>query len=191
MLVHGLFDDSRVFRSLRQRLNDRRSPLLAPHLPNALGSVPLEELAEQLGRRIEAAFGAEQPVDVFGFSMGGVISRIWIQLGGGHRRTRRFISVASPHWGSLVALPWPRWPLAGIDDMKPGSRLLRRLDEDLEPLRRIECHSFYCPTDLTVLPGWKGVLPVGSRQALPVFWHNKVLREPASLDRLTAELLRP
>jgi len=190
VLVHGLFDTPRMFTSLRRRLEGRRSPLLAPHLPHALGSVPLEDLAALLGQRIEAAFGPDQPVDLFGFSMGGVIGRIWIQLGGGHRRTRRFLSVASPQQGSLAALPWPRWPLAGIDDMKPGSALLRRLARDLEPLRQVECHSFYCRTDLTVVPGWRAVLPLGSRQPLPGLIHGRILAEPACLDLLTAELLR-
>lgn len=45
--------------------------------------MPLEELAALLGSHIEAAFGAEQPVDLMGFSMGGVIGRTWIQLNGG------------------------------------------------------------------------------------------------------------
>ena len=101
VLVHGLFDTPRVFDTLRRRLAGRRSPLLVPHLPHALGSVPLEDLAAMLGSHIEAAFGVEQPVDLMGFSMGGVIGRTWIQLGGGHRRTRRFLSVASPQRGTL------------------------------------------------------------------------------------------
>lgn len=176
---------------MRQRLAGRRDPLLVPHLPHALGSVPLEDLAVLLGQRIEAAFGAEQAVDVLGFSMGGVISRTWIQLQGGHRRTRRFISVASPQQGSLAALPWPRWALAGLDDMKPGSALLRRLAQDLQPLQAIDCTSFFCRTDLTVVPGWRAVLPLGRHQALPVLRHDRVLAEEASLDSLIAELLRP
>jgi hypothetical protein len=35
------------------------------------------------------------------------------------------------------------------------------------------------------------VLPVGSRQALPVLTHQQLMREPAALDVLAAELLRP
>jgi triacylglycerol lipase len=81
--------------------------------------------------------------------------------------------------------------LAGIADMKPGSDLLRRLDRDIEPLRQIECCSFYCPTDLTVFPGWEAVLPVGPCKPLPVFWHNLLMAEPGSLDPVVAELLRP
>ncbi len=191
VLVHGLFDTPEIFRGLRGSLADRRDPLLAPHLPHRLGATSLETLAQRLAEQVEAAFGLEQPVDVLGFSMGGLIARTWIQLFGGATRTRRFISVASPHAGSLVALPWPRLLLAGVADMKPGSPLLRRLDADLEPLRRIDCTSFYIPGDLMVIPGWRAVLPVGPRHRLPVLQHRLLMAEPASLAPITAELLIP
>ncbi|MEI6617447.1 MAG: hypothetical protein WCL59_12810 [Cyanobium sp. ELA507] len=82
VLVHGLFDTPRVFDTLRRRLAGRRSPLLVPHLPHALGSVPLEDLAAMLGSHIEAAFGAEQPVDLMGFSMDEMIDYPGIKLAG-------------------------------------------------------------------------------------------------------------
>ncbi len=191
VLVHGLFDTPEIFRGLRHRLAHRRDPLLVPHLPHGIGSTDLDTLAGRLGERIEAAFGREQPIDVLGFSMGGLIARTWIQLLGGHHRTRRFTSVASPHRGTLAALPWPRLLLAGLADMKPGSALLRRLAAADRLLEGVECCSFYCPTDLTVFPGWQAVLPVGARRPLPVFWHNRLMAEPASLDPVVAELLRP
>jgi triacylglycerol lipase len=75
--------------------------------------------------------------------------------------------------------------------MKPGSALLRRLAAVDPLLEGIDCCSFYCPTDLTVFPGWEAVLPVGVRRPLPVFWHNRLMAEPASLDPVVAELLRP
>ena len=100
------------------------------------------DLADQLEGRIRSAFGADQPIDLLGFSMGGLIGRVWIQLLGGHRRTRRLVSVASPQRGSITALPWPRWPLAGIADMKPASLLLRRLAEEDHLLNGIDCCSF-------------------------------------------------
>jgi len=191
VLVHGLWDTPRLFRSLERQLQQRRRPLLVPHLRHGLGWTPLQELAGRLGEEIEAAFGPSTPVDVLGFSMGGVIGRTWIQLLGGWRRTRRFTSVASPHRGSLLALPWPRRLLAGIADMKPGSPLLRRLDADLTPLRRIECCSFYCAADLTVIPGWRAVLPLGPRRPLPGLRHDRLLADPACLAPVVRELLRP
>ena len=190
VMVHGLWDTPRLFRHLQAQLGSRRQPQLVPHLPHGLGWTPLPELAEQLDQQIEAAFGSERQLDLLGFSMGGVIARIWIQLLGGWRRTRRFTSVASPHQGTLTALPWPRRFLAGVADMKPGSPLLQRLDSDLEPLQRIECTSFYCPLDLTVVPGWKAVLPVGPSHPLPGLRHDRLLAEPACLEPLVRELLR-
>jgi triacylglycerol lipase len=191
VLVHGLLDTSRVFNRLKQALGQHRQPLLIPDLPLRLGSTPVLEAAELLGIHIEAAFGLEQPLDLLGFSMGGVIARTWIQLLGGHRRTRRFTSVGSPQQGTLTARPWPRRLLAGIADLRPQSPLLERLNGDLELLQRIECCSFYSAIDLAVLPGWRAVLPVGPRRMLPVLTHPQLLRDPAAIGPLAEELLRP
>lgn len=189
--MHGLLDTPAVFGGLKRELGERRQPLLIPALPLRLGRTPVQEAAELLGSHIEAAFGPHEPIDLLGFSIGGVISRAWIQLLGGHRRTRRFISVGSPQQGTLTALPWPGQLFGGIADLKWGSALLERLNGDLEALRRIECHSFYSALDLAVLPGWRAVLPVGARTMLPVLTHPQLLRDPAAIRPLARELLRP
>ncbi len=191
VLVHGLWDTPQLFRRLEERLGGRRDPLLAPHLPHGLGSRPLEALAAQLGREIEAAFGPERELDLLGFSMGGVIGRTWIQLLGGHRRTRRFISVGSPQNGTASAQPCPRWLLPGIADMKLGSPLIRRLNADLSPLQALDCRSFWCLLDTMVVPSWKGVLPVGRVEVLPVANHRHLITRPEALGPITAALLEP
>jgi triacylglycerol lipase len=191
VLVHGLWDTPALFNSLRRALDDRRE-VFVPHLPHGLGVVPLEELAAQLGRGIESRFGTEEPLDVMGFSMGGVISRTWIQLLEGARRVRRFTSVASPQQGTLTAQPWPgRW-LASVGDMKVGSPLLRRLNADPRALAAIDCCSLYCLADVMVLPGWTAVLPVGRREVLrPLsLQHHELMAHPASVAQVARELLR-
>jgi triacylglycerol lipase len=190
VLVHGLLDTPAVFRRLTRALAGRRQPLLIPALPLRLGRTPILMAAERLGSHIEAAFGLETPVDLLGFSMGGVIARTWVQLLGGERRTRRLISVGSPQQGTLTALPWPGRPFSGIADLKWGSTLMERLNGDPEALRRIDCHSFYSAIDLVVLPGWQAVLPVGPRTLLPVLAHPQLLRNQAALQQLAQELLR-
>jgi triacylglycerol lipase len=191
VLVHGLLDTPAVFNRLKRELGDRRQPLLITALPLRLGRTPVEEAAELLGSHIEAAFGSDDPIDVLGFSIGGVIARSWIQLLGGHRRTRRFVSLGSPQQGTLTALPWPTRLFGGIADLKWGSPLLDQLNGNLDALRRIECHSFYSALDLAVLPGWWAVLPVGARTMLPVLTHPQLLRDPAAIRPLVQELLRP
>ena len=191
MLVHGLWDTPRLFRRLEAALDGRRSPLLIPHLPHGLGLRPLEAMAAQLDQIIASSFDPDLPLDLLGFSMGGVIGRIWIQLLGGHRRTRRFFSVGSPQRGTLVAQPWPHWALPTVADMKLGSPLLRQLNGDLSRLEGIECHSYYCRTDQMVIPPWRGVLPLGSVRALPVLTHQHLISRPQALGPIVADLLLP
>ena len=120
-----------------------------------------------------------------------MIARTWVQLLGGHRRTRRLTSVGSPQQGTLTAHPWPGRLLAGIADLRYGSQLLQQLNGNLSNLAGIECCSFYSAIDLAVLPGWRAVLPVGRRQMLPVWAHPQLLRSARALQPLTEELLRP
>ena len=191
VLVHGLWDSPRLFRRLEQALAGRRAPLLLPHLPHGLGVRPLEDMASQLDLIITSSFDPDQPLDLLGFSMGGLIGRIWIQLLGGQRRTRRFFSVGSPQQGTLTAQPWPRWLLATVADMKLGSPLLRQLNGDLSTLQGIDCYSYYCRIDPLVVPSWRGVLPVGSVRALPVLSHQHLISKPRALGPIVADLLAP
>ena len=191
VLLHGLWDTPRLFRRLEEELL-RRSPALelyAPHLTHHLGAVPICELATQLAALIEARFGASQELDLFGFSMGGVIGRTWLQQHGGHRRTRRFVCLGSPQQGTLTAQLVPHRLLAGIADMKIGSPLLRDLDRDRHLLDPLDCHSLFSPTDITVFPGWRAVLPVGSRRALPVLTHRQLIVHPWAIQRVADVLL--
>jgi triacylglycerol lipase len=193
VLLHGLWDTPRLFRRLEQELL-ARSPgleLFAPHLPHRFGAAPIRELAARLATLIVDRVGPETPLDLFGFSMGGVIARTWLQEHGGHRRTRRFVCLGSPQQGTLSAQLVPHQWLAGIADMKIGSALLRDLDHNVSFLETIDCYSLFTPTDVTVFPGWRAVLPVGPREALPVFTHRQLIVHPRAIARLADLLLSP
>ncbi|QEY33331.1 alpha/beta fold hydrolase [Synechococcus sp. RSCCF101] len=190
VLVHGLWDTPRVFHPLLRALAGRRPRLLAPHLPHQLGRRSLTSLAAALNGHIRTAFGEEEPLDLLGFSMGGVVARTWLQQWGGARRTRRFLSVASPQTGTLTALPMPAALFAGLADMKPGSPLLRQLAAGSEQLVGVDCRSYSCTWDLMVMPGWQAVLPLGSRSRLPVLLHHRMIAAPAALERLVRDLLQ-
>ena len=188
VLVHGLWDTPRVFHRLIQRLDQPDRPLLAPHLPHGLGVVPLRELARRLDQSIQQQFGRETPIDLLGFSMGGVIGRIWLQEQGGAERTDRFFSVGSPQNGTLAALAVPRRMFAGIADMKPASDLLQQLNRQAGTLAPVACRSYFCRWDLMVSPGWLAVLPVGSRTELPVWTHQQLIAHSQALQTLTQDL---
>ena len=191
VLMHGLWDTPRLFRRLIQAIDAPEQPLLAPHLPHGLGVVPLREMARRLDRAIQERFGSEAEIDLFGFSMGGVIGRIWLQELGGACRTRRFFSVGSPQRGTLAALPIPRFLLAGAADMKHGSDLLRTLNRDARALEAVSCRSYFCRWDLMVCPGWQAVLPMGPRVELPVWTHQQLIAHPSAVNCLAADLRLP
>lgn len=193
VLLHGLWDTPKLFDPLESLLRQRRPDLelFSPHLRHGLGQVPIRELAATLAECLTARFGPDTPVDVLGFSMGGVVGRTWLQEWQGHLRTRRFVSLGSPQQGTLTAQLVPHGLLAGIADLKVGSPLLRDLQRQGYLLAQLSCHSLYTPTDLTVVPGWRAVLPCGSRMALPVFSHRQLICDPRALDPLALLLLKP
>ena len=64
VLVHGMLDSSSVFNRLLSHLREPRRPLLLAELPLRCGMTPIAESAALLDQQIQAAFGAEQPVDL-------------------------------------------------------------------------------------------------------------------------------
>ena len=193
VLLHGLWDTPRVFRRLEAELLGRcpELELWAPHLPHRFGAVPLRQLGAQLASLITQRFGPTAPIDLLGFSMGGLVGRLWLQDHGGAARCRRFLCLGSPQRGTLAAQLVPRALLAGIADMKLGSPLLRHLDAGTVRLHGVACTSFFCPTELTVVPGWRAVLPLGQRRALPVWTHRQLIGHPRALAAVADCLLAP
>ena len=189
VLVHGLWDTPHLFRRLVRRLDAHDVPLLVPHLPHRLGAVPLRALAQQLDDHIRGLWGDDLKVDLLGFSMGGIIARVWLQQFGGARRTHRFVSVGSPQRGTVMAQWIPPWLFAGLADMKRGSPLLRSLNADLQALEQLDCVSYYCRWDLMVVPGWQAHLPLGRVSSLPVLTHQQLISDPRALDVLLGTLL--
>ena len=189
VLVHGLLDTPRLFSRLQHRLEGQNRPILSPHLPHRFGAIPLRKLARQLDGLIQERWGPKTPIDLLGFSMGGVIARTWLQELDGAKRTHRFISVGSPQQGTLTAQCVPSWLFAGLADMKRGSPLLRSLNGDYAELQAVECLSFFCRWDLMVYPGWQAVLPIGKSTVVPVWTHQQLMSHPKSLDLLSESLL--
>ena len=184
VLVHGLWDNPRIFDRLVGYLNRDNLMLFTPHLPHEGGRISLRNLASQLNRLILEHFGPEVPVHLLGFSMGGVICRVWLQEIGGALRTNCFISVGSPHHGTFTAQLVPSWLLSGVADMKRGSDFLRELNRDVHLLQSVKCSSYFCRWDLMVFPGWQAILPIGSRYSIPVLTHKELIANSKSIEIL-------
>jgi triacylglycerol lipase len=189
-LVHGLWNDPKLFEKLIKKINEDDYELYRPHLPHRFGKTSLKDLARALDSKIEELVGPEVEVDIVGFSMGGLISRLWLQNHGGFLRTKRFFSIGTPHFGTYTAQMIPSSFMPGIADMKRGSRLLSQLNNDLTSLEQVECISFFTKWDLMTFPGWQAKLSIGESYQLPVLTHKELITNSISLDILVEKIFK-
>lgn len=149
ILVHGWVHNRSAFLGISRVL--RRSGFAHVH---AFDYNPLlydlpevaAMLADEVGR-VRTITGADR-VMLVGHSMGGVVSRYYVQQLGGDRHVDSVITLGSPHRGTYSAfLGWG----AAAPQMRPGSALMRRLQETSRPTD-VRWISLYSDLDLLVLP---------------------------------------
>jgi len=187
-LIHGLWNNPKLFEKLLKKIKKDDYQLYSPHLPHKYGNTSLRRLACDLDSQIEELVGPKIEIDVVGFSMGGLISRLWLQNHNGFLRTKRFFSIGTPHFGTYTAQMIPSFLMPGIAEMKRGSSLLSQLNNDLTPLERVQCTSFYTKWDLMSFPGWQAKLAIGNSYQLPVLTHKELITNSSSLDVLVKKI---
>jgi len=183
LLVHGLGDTSRAFKSMTAYLTERGWTVFSCDLKPNNGQLPLEALARQLDRYIQAHLPAAEPFDLLGFSMGGLISRYYLQRMGGLERVRRFLAISSPHRGTWVG--YLRWN-PGCEQMRPDSEFLKDLNQDWQVLEQVNFVSLWTPFDLMIVPADSSVMPVGRSLSFPVALHPWMLTD----DRVFATIVK-
>jgi len=189
ILIHGLWNTADIFSSITSKLDEIGIEYFAPTLNHEYGMTSIVELTNLLNRLILEKYGYEKELDILGFSMGGIIGSYWIKKFYGFKRTRRFITVGSPHKGTLTSQLVPRYPFKGISEMKINSTLLRELSESDHLLSRINCISFFTYWDLMVFPGWRAYLNSGEKISLNIYKHKNLIRNPDAIERIIYRLL--
>ena len=189
ILIHGLWNTSDIFSLITAKLDEIGIEYFAPTLEHKYGMKSIVELTNLLNDLIIEKYGYKKELDILGFSMGGIIGRYWIKKMNGYKRTRRFITVGSPHKGTLTSQLVPRYPFKGISEMKINSTLLRELSESDYLLRRINCISFFTYWDLMVFPGWRATLNSGEKISLNIYKHKNLIRNPDAIERIIYRLL--
>lgn len=188
VLVHGLNDTARVFDRLSGHLSRQGWSVYSLDLSPSNGDRPLEDLSQQLATFVHSIFTARQCFDLVGFSMGGIVSRYYLQRLGGLDRVQRFVSISSPHWGTQVAYLSQR---PGCMQMRPTSPLLMELNRELHHLDRINVTTLWTPMDLMIVPARSSCLGIGQDYQVPVGLHPWMLYDRRSLERITAALTEP
>jgi triacylglycerol lipase len=186
VLVHGIFENGDNFRMMRKRLQKKGFDCLIPQLKPSDGRGGLDKLADGLMRDIERQFGPDEPVSIVGFSMGGIVSRHYLQKLGGASRCRSFITISSPHQGTHAA--W-FYPSAGAAQMRPGSTFLAELAATDSKLGAMPVTSYRTPLDLIILPAGNSVWARAENLQFPVLLHPLMLNDREVLDDIERRLL--
>lgn len=186
VLVHGIFRQSKVFSKMARRLRRAGYTVYTPDLRHRWGALSLKDVAQQLARFIELNIPADAPFDLVGLSMGGIVSRYYLQRLGGGDRVRRFVAIASPHFGTWTAYSFPR-PTAL--EMRPGSRFLEDLNQDLYKLD-LDITSIWTPWDFIIVPARSCCLPVGRTVQVDVVPHARMAWDDRSIRAVFESLER-
>tara|TARA_B100000963_G_scaffold144164_1_gene125606 strand:+ start:282 stop:878 length:597 start_codon:yes stop_codon:yes gene_type:complete len=189
VLIHGLWNTSDIFNSLTKKLDKYSIDYFAPTLQHDFGKVSIIDLTKLLNGLIIKNYGLETEIDLLGFSMGGIIGSYWLKYFEGNKRIRKFISIGSPHKGTLTAQIFPKFPLKGISEMKINSKLLKDLYASNDFLEDINCISFFTNWDLMVFPGWKAYLPKGNKYSLNILKHKNLMKNEYALNEIVKKII--
>ena len=187
VLVHGFLETGAAYKTLERRLEQRGFDCYVPKLKPSDGRGGLESIASRLKADIDAKFGPNESINVVGFSMGGLVSRYYLQELGGAERCENFVTISSPHGGTKAA--WC-YPTKGAIQMRPGSDFLKRLNASEDRLGKIPVTSYRTPMDLIILPPTSSVWSRAENLEYPVLLHPLMLTTPRLLQDLETRLLK-
>ncbi len=186
VLVHGIFSDSGDFARMARHLRAEGWEVFTPDLKPNGGEAGIDELAHQLAAYNERQLPGRK-LDLVGFSMGGLVSRYYLQRLSGLRHVERFVSLAAPHHGTVLA----RWHGgSGGRHMRPQSDLLRDLGRDADQLSRVKFTSIYTPLDLIIVPARSSEMPQAKNVRIWAAMHPSLILEKRCLRAVAEALLR-
>ncbi|MEO1146478.1 MAG: alpha/beta fold hydrolase [Cyanobacteria bacterium J06638_22] len=189
LLVHGIDDTTILFDTLSGYLEEQGWETYSLDLHPNNGDAGLEVLAEQVDTFAEKTLGRDRSFDLLGFSMGGIVSRYYLQRLGGIRQVQRFITIASPHHGTWMA--YARWNEGG-EQMRPDSPFLKALNADIvATLGQINVTSIWTPLDAMIVPASSSQIPVGRNVSIHVAAHPWMVTDTRVLKAVAIALSEP
>jgi triacylglycerol esterase/lipase EstA (alpha/beta hydrolase family) len=156
IMLHGFIHNRSGFFVMRQHLQKQGFRRLYSFNYGVLTN-RIEDIADKLAERVEEVLllTRREKVHLVGHSLGGLVSRYYIQKMGGDMRVSKCVTMGTPHFGTQAAyLSY----LPTALQMRPGSEFLRNLDALPIP-PRIRWYSFYSRKDLLVFPYHNAILP--------------------------------
>lgn len=159
ILIHGYNDTARKMRHIAKNLRDDGWLVYAVTLTPSSGKIGIDELALQLDNFIRNNIQSTGKFDIVGFSMGGLIGRYYIQQLGGNEKVERFITVSTPHHGTLMAYLSRN---KAAKQMRIHSVFLDNLNKYPESLKLLKLTSIWTFFDLMIIPASSCRINIGN-----------------------------
>lgn len=185
LLIHGIKDDARKMEPLARHLRSQGWEAKTMSFRPSWGQKGLDVLAGQVAQFIGENYAPGKKIDLVAFSMGGLVTRYYLQRLGGLERVQRYITLSTPHRGTLVAYLVPN---AGCRQMRPGSAFLRDLESDAGRLAELDFTSFWTPLDAIIVPARSSIMPQARNERLVIALHPLMVWQP-SVQRAVAGAL--
>jgi triacylglycerol lipase len=185
LLIHGINDSELSMQWMAHYLRREGWEVHTLNLKPNWAQKGLEPLAGQIDDYARQQFGSRR-FDLVGFSMGGLVSRYYVQRLGGLDRVDHLVTLSAPHHGTILANLIPN---RGCREMRPGSLFLRDLAQDADKLEGLKFTSLYTPLDLVIIPQRSSEMPQANNIRMPVAVHPLMVLDGRCL-RIVADALR-
>ena len=187
VLVHGIFGHGKRLNPLTEALEANGYVCFAPDLKPNSAYHGIEDLALKLEAEINARWGQSAEFAIVSFSMGGIVSRYYLQELDGAQRCEALVTISSPHNGTAIAYALPG---RGIEEMRPGSNLLEKLNSEnsLMALQDIPIYSYYMPFDEIIVPARSSEWELAQNQKFLPSLHPLIFYKAKVQEKLIEDL---
>ncbi|EAZ92266.1 esterase/lipase family protein [Crocosphaera chwakensis] len=189
LLIHGIYNTSAKFNIMANYLTNLGWSVHRLSLKPNNGDGHLEHLAQQVHDYINDNFENNQPIDLIGFSMGGLVTRYYLQRLEGIKRVQRYINISTPNYGTITAYVLPN---PGIKQMRPNSQFLQDLNKDIETtLNKIDVTVIWTPFDVMIFPASSSKIAIGEEIKLSILTHEQMVSHQKLLKTISDSLSKP
>jgi triacylglycerol lipase len=185
VIVHGIWDNSETVRPLAEALEALGHPTHCISLTPNDASVSLRCYATQLRKFVQSELPEGKAFALIGFSMGGLVSAIYLQEEQGHKQASHFIAISAPLAGTILAYGALK---VGAREMRPTSELVRSVRASQHLLTDLQLTTIRTPFDAMILPSSSSEILGAKNHLVPVAIHAWMLAD-GRVHELVAQAL--
>ena len=187
LLIHGIKDDARKMEPMARYLRAQGWEVQTMSLRPSWGQKGLDVLAGQVAEFVAENYAPGEKIDLVAFSMGGLVTRYYLQRLGGIGRVQRYVTISAPHNGTLLAYLLPN---AGCRQMRFGSAFLRDLASDADRLAELDFTSFWTPLDTIIVPARSSIMPQARNERMVIAAHPLMVWQQSAHRAVAGALSR-